>query len=120
MTIADRIKHKREELGLSQEELAKKCGYADKTSISKIENSGNDITLKKINRIAEALNVSHRYLMGWETAAGHDEGSVVIVAPENDYPSERVDKAMSFLDQYEAASPEIQAAILTLLKSRQQ
>lgn len=37
MTIGDRIKARRDELGMSQEELAHKIGYKSKTSINKIE-----------------------------------------------------------------------------------
>ena len=50
---------------MTQDELAKRAGYKDKTSISKIENSGDDISLKKVRRIAEALDVEINYLMGW-------------------------------------------------------
>ena len=67
MTVADRIKEKRTELNMSQTELAKKAGWSDKTSISKIESAGNEISLKKLTRISEALNVSVAYLMGWES-----------------------------------------------------
>ena len=63
MTVADRIRFKREELNLSQEELAKKIGNKDKSTISKIEKSGNDITMKNIQRIADALGVSSQYLL---------------------------------------------------------
>ncbi len=34
MTIGQRVKLRREELGLSQEELAKRIGYKSKTSIN--------------------------------------------------------------------------------------
>ena len=37
MTIGQRVKIRREELGMSQEELAKKIGYKSKSSINKIE-----------------------------------------------------------------------------------
>lgn len=67
MTIADRIRNKRNELQLSQTELAVKAKYYDKTRISKIENSGNDISMKQVKRIALALGVSMEYLMGWNT-----------------------------------------------------
>lgn len=66
MTVADRIRLRREELNLSQEELAKKIGNKDKSTISKIEKSGDDITMKNIQRIAIALGVSSQYLLGWE------------------------------------------------------
>ena len=65
MTVGERIKQKRIEYGLSQQELAKKAGYSDKTAISKIEHSGNNVTLKQIKRIANALNVDPSEFMGW-------------------------------------------------------
>lgn len=65
MTVGDRIKYLRKELELSQEELAKKAGYADKTAISKLEHSGNDISMKQLKRVAYALSTSVENLMGW-------------------------------------------------------
>lgn len=65
MTVADRIKYLREINGWTQDELAERMGYSTKSSISKIETSGNDITLKKITKLAKILNTSESYLMGW-------------------------------------------------------
>ena len=65
MTISERIKIKREELGMTQEELAFKCGYKSRSSINKIE-LARDLPLKKVSVIAKALNVSPGYIMGWE------------------------------------------------------
>ncbi|MCR5789888.1 MAG: helix-turn-helix domain-containing protein [Lachnospiraceae bacterium] len=64
ITIAYRIKTLREYKNLTQEELAEKAGYHDKSSISKIENSGDNISLKKVNKIAAALDVSPAKLLG--------------------------------------------------------
>lgn len=69
MTVAERIKKRRLELNLSQTELAKKAGYKDKTSISKLEHSENDITIKQIARLADSLNTTISYLMGWGDVA---------------------------------------------------
>lgn len=65
MTVADRIKEKRLELNLSQTELAKRAGYTDKTSISKLEHSKDDISIKQISRVADALGTTIANLMGW-------------------------------------------------------
>ena len=43
MTVGDRIREIRVSLEISQTELAKRAGYSDKTRISKIENSGNEM-----------------------------------------------------------------------------
>ena len=64
ITIAYRIKTLREYKNLTQEELAERAGYHDKSSISKIENSGDNISLKKVNKIAEALDVLPSKLLG--------------------------------------------------------
>lgn len=65
MTIGERIKNARIDKGLNQTELAKLCGYANKGNISRIENSGNEVTTKQVKRIAEKLDVSVSYLMGY-------------------------------------------------------
>ena len=64
--IGFRIKKKREECGLTQEELAVKLGYKSKTTIAKIENGTNDIVQSKVIAFASALNTTPAYLMGWE------------------------------------------------------
>lgn len=66
MTIADRIKDARKEKNLTQEQLAKMCGYSNKSNISRIENAGDGVTAKQVRRIAEQLGVSVEYLMGYE------------------------------------------------------
>ena len=65
MNLADRVKQRREDLGLSQEQLALQMGYSSRTSINKIEN-GRPCSQKIIARLADALKVSVPYLMGWE------------------------------------------------------
>lgn len=69
MTVADRIRIRREELGLSQDELASRCGYAYRSAICKMENAGDNIGTKRIAKVANALNTSIAYLMGWEDNA---------------------------------------------------
>ena len=64
MELADRVKLKRKELGLTQDELAKRMGYKSRVSVNKIE-MGRPISQKIIVRLAEALNTTPSYLMGW-------------------------------------------------------
>lgn len=61
-----RIKAKRLENKMTLQQLADKMGYENRSSISKIESGENGITQDKINQLAEALNTSVAYLMGWE------------------------------------------------------
>lgn len=66
MTIGDRIKKRREELNLSQEELAKRLGYKSRSSVNKIEVGCQNLTQSKIKAIADALHTTPSYIMGWE------------------------------------------------------
>lgn len=65
MTIGERIREKRETLGMTQEDLAFKLGYAGRSSVNKVENA-EEVSMKKIKKYAEALNTTVAYLMGWE------------------------------------------------------
>lgn len=69
MNIGDRIKVRRMQLGLSQEELAAKLGYKSRSTINKIELGINDITQSKVASIAKALDTTPAYLMGWDDAS---------------------------------------------------
>ena len=68
MTLYDRIIARREELNMSQEELAKRLDYKSRSTIAKIESGENDITQSKIVAFAKALGVKTAYLRGWEVA----------------------------------------------------
>lgn len=63
--IGKRIAERRMDLGLSQTQLAERCGYSDKTAISKIENGVSQLNQKKIVIFADALQTTPAYLMGW-------------------------------------------------------
>ena len=65
-TIGSRIRNRREELGLSQEELGKRLGYKSRSSINKIELDQRNLTQSKIKAIADALGTTPAYIMGWE------------------------------------------------------
>lgn len=66
MTTGEKIRELRIAKGWSQEDLATKCGYSGKSVISKTESSGNDISTKKIMKIADALGVPPSFLVEWE------------------------------------------------------
>lgn len=66
MEIGERIKKKREELGMSQDELAKKVGYTSRSSVAKVETNANGMVQSKLIAFAKALETTPAYLMGWE------------------------------------------------------
>lgn len=67
LSLYENIKNQRIALKLTQEELAKRTGYSDKSMIAKIEKGQVDLPQSKIVTFASALRVSPAYLMGWES-----------------------------------------------------
>ena len=66
MAIGERIRARRNELGWSINELADRMGYANHSSIARIETGKSDMPQSKIAKFAEVLGTSVSYLMGWD------------------------------------------------------
>ena len=62
--LSGRIRQRREQLGLSQEELAARMGYRSKSSITKLEKGINDLPRAKLEELAAALHPTPAWLMG--------------------------------------------------------
>lgn len=61
-----RIRNRRRELNMSQQELADILGYTDRSAIAKIETGVNDVPLNKFKELADALQIAPAKLLGWE------------------------------------------------------
>ncbi len=66
MTIGERIKERRKELGLSVDELAEKLGKNRATIYRYESNEIEKLPTTVLEPLANALGVSPGYLMGWE------------------------------------------------------
>lgn len=88
MTLYERIRHRREQLGISQWQLAEELGYTNRSTIAKIESGKNDITQSKIVAFAHALDTTPQYLMGWTDDPydyDNDPNGVLAEIPGNAY-----------------------------------
>lgn len=74
-----RIKKRRTELGMSQEELARRAGYTSRSTIARIEHGEINLPQSKVIDIAQALRVTPSYLMGWE-----DEEVAILTARQEE------------------------------------
>ena len=84
LEIYKRIRARREELGISQEELAKRMGYKSRSSINKIEKGENDIPQSKIVAFAQALRTTPEALMGWEQSPAPASGDLPDLTPKDE------------------------------------
>lgn len=75
MTIGQRIKSRREQLNMSQDELAKKCGYSSRSTINKIELDQRNLPQPKVVAMATALGVHVGYLFGITDGENSTEAS---------------------------------------------
>lgn len=66
--IGHKIRARREELHLTQQQLADRMGYKSKSTINKIEMGKADVSQSGVRRFADALSTTISYLMGWEDA----------------------------------------------------
>ncbi|MDD7410174.1 helix-turn-helix domain-containing protein [Fusobacterium gastrosuis] len=87
MTLGEKVKRKREELKLSQEELAEKMNYKSKTSIHKIEQGITDLPLSKVEELAKVLDLKVAYLMGWteEKQKKEEKSNVAYIYDESEF-----------------------------------
>lgn len=92
MTLGEKVKLKREELNLSQEELAEKMNYKSKTSIHKIEVGITDLPLSKVKELAAVLKTTPAYLMGWEEDKKEEK--------ENNIFSQLTDEELAKLEKF--------------------
>ena len=66
MTIGSRIKTRRQELKMSQREMATRLGYTDHSTLARIETNKADLTLSRLLKIAEVLGVTPSYIIEGE------------------------------------------------------
>lgn len=108
MELADRVRVRLEELKMSQADLAKKMGYANRSSVNKIV-TGRKVSQKVIARLADALEVSPAYLIGWdENPEEQAEYEASILMDED---------IMSLVYSYKALSEEQKKAVKQMIKA---
>lgn len=101
MTVGERIKSRRIELGLSVSALAKRLGVHRATLYRYENNSIENLPVDVLVPIAEALYVSPAFLMGWEEDEGISLGqlttkeiSLVLAYRNSPAMQEAVDKLL--------------------------
>lgn len=113
MSIGKQIKSRREQLGITQEELAEKMGYKSKTTINKIEMGINEVTTSKARKFAEILDMSIPEIMEWENfntlspqkgvkinVVGRVAAGIPIEAIENVIDTEEIPASMAKCGEY--------------------
>ena len=109
--IGERIRARRLQLRITQEELALKTGYTDRSTINKIEKSSRGLSQDKITIFARALNTSEAYLLGLVD----DPGWRMRSKEEVDFAATIKDDERVLIERYRAADDEKKRLIAYLL-----
>lgn len=117
MTIGERIKARRDELGMSQEELAHKIGYKSKTSINKIELGIQELRQSKIKQIADALQTTPAYIMGWKETEEDQQLKSVVNCSKKCHGSDAYDVVSLYLTLDESDKNVVKTMIESLLSA---
>jgi len=104
MTVALRIKHRREQLGLRQHELAAISGVSQ-AQISKYEAGTSEPTAYTLSQLAKALNTSTDWLVGLAEEVNEVSSEEDISIPER-----------QLLQLYRSKSPEMQQKLLDIAR----
>lgn len=98
--IGKKVRQRREELGLTQEELAHKMGFQTKSAINKIEKDVNDINQSKLIKLAEALECSPSYFIDNQQSNPDASNEIVMAYAEklSQLPPEKLNNVMQYID----------------------
>lgn len=105
LELYNNIKKRRLELNMTQSDLAKKLGYADKSMIAKIEKGIIDLPQSKISAFAEALESTPEILMGWQNTASNSnvmtlKERIVGLCKRENIPISKLEKELGFAGGY--------------------
>ena len=111
MTTGEKIKQRRLELGWSLRELAKRMGYANQSTVSRIEKGEIDIPQSKVVKFAEIMGTTVAFLMDWEEVRKkNDTLSDIVIRLQTD------DKFMSAVESLYKLDDKKLSSILALLE----
>lgn len=96
LTLGERIHNMRIEHGMSLYELSKRTGLS-MLSIRRYEDGDSDISLKKIEKIADALNVSAKELLGI-TVTYEPESTLAAHFDGDEYTEEELNEIRQFAE----------------------
>ena len=114
------IKKLRKQNGWTQEELATRMGYNDRSMIAKIENGKVNLGQSKILEFAKVFGVNAGDLMGNDGIVfPPDTPEAQRIRKYWENPPEEQSNKEEFIALYENVPTDVQQAVVTLLKSYQ-
>lgn len=114
MSLGKNIKARRQELGMTQRDLAARLGYTDHTTITRIESGRVDLPQSKIAQFAAALSIDPGQLMGWH-ADPEDAGAVAAAVVKD---ADLLQLVKNYMTLGAADQQTVQALVASLAKKK--
>ena len=118
MEVGERIKIRREQLNMTQSELAKKVGYTSRSSVAKVEANANGMVQSKLTAFAEALQTTPAYLLGWDEETPNKNEDAVSDIFAKIYTNEKIQKATSLLCELNDEQLDLVIAMISNFKQK--
>ena len=96
-SLGQRIKNRRIELGLTQEELGKRVGYKSRTTVNKVELDISSLNESKIIAFAKALETTPAYIMGWQEPTKKENELISLIEQLTDEETEELSRFVDYL-----------------------
>lgn len=103
--MGQKIRTLRTKKGFTQDELAKKMGYTSRSTINKIEKGLVDIPQTKLKELANILDTTPLYLLGWVDNPDDNKNKITVVSEEYGtieyyFNKKETKEVLNFLDKY--------------------
>lgn len=112
MTMGEQIKARREELGLTQRDLAGLVGYSNHSTVARVEADEVNLPHSKIVEFAKALQVTPGFLTGWDAPPAATEQPEPAAEPQPEPDAEPIPGLEEPAPQHTRA--ELQHLVVTL------
>lgn len=103
---------------MTQEELARRTGYTDRSSIARIEKGEIDLSQSKIVQFAEALGTTPSHLMGWDEKPAEELQGMGALAAELLMDQDAMEMAREYMQLSEADRYAVRLVIASMGRNK--
>lgn len=114
LKLYENIRTCRKAAKMTQEELARRTGYTDRSSIARIEKGEIDLSQSKIVQFAEALGTTPSNLMGWDEKPAEDLQDMGALAAQVLLDPDAMEMARAYMQLSEADRYAVRLVIASL------
>lgn len=118
LKLYENIRASRKAAKMTQEELARRTGYTDRSSIARIEKGEIDLSQSKIVQFAEALGTTPSRLMGWDEKPAEELQDMGALAAQLLLDQDALEMAREYMQLSEADRYAVRLVIASMAQKK--